>query len=348
LSYFHLPGPELLLPWYSTEDEDLTFKKILRRFLIAFIVLSVIIYFYPVREKTREQKEALPPVLARVVLEKKELPPPPPPKPKPEPKKPEPKKPEPKKPEPKKPEPKKPEPKKLEPKKLEPTKPKPKPVKLPPKPVKPKVTQQQRVERAQKEAQSELNQVKDVFADLQNLNVDASSNTNVTKGASEAKRLDRSVITNNSRTSSGGINASRLSRNTGGSALSGSESTQVSSSLADRKRAADARKTATGRDGRQLISRSEESIRKIFDRNKDSIFTTYQRALRKNPSLEGNFVVKLVIEPSGQVSSATVASSDLGDVALEKKLLSRIRLIDFGRASVSRTTVNYDFDFVPQ
>jgi outer membrane biosynthesis protein TonB len=122
----------------------------------------------------------------------------------------------------------------------------------------------------------------------------------------------------------------------------------VSSSLADRKRAADARKTATGRDGRQLISRSEESIRKIFDRNKDSIFTTYQRALRKNPSLEGNFVVKLVIEPSGQVSSATVASSDLGDVALEKKLLSRIRLIDFGRASVSRTTVNYDFDFVPQ
>lgn len=345
MSYFHLSGPELLLPWYSAEEEDRTFKKIVRNFLIAFLVLSVIVYFYPVREKTREQKETLPPVLARVVLEKKQLPPPPPPKPKPEPKKPEPKKPEPKKPEPKKPEPKKPEPKKQEPKKPEP---KPKPVKLPPKPVKPKVTQQQRVERAQKEAQSELNQVKDVFADLQNLNVDTSSNTNVTKGASEAKRLDRSVITNNSRTSSGGINASSLSRDTGGGALSGRETTQVSSSLADRKRAADARKTATGRDGRQLISRSDESIRKTIDRNKAAIFTTYQRALRNNPALEGNFIVKLIIEPNGQVSSVAVVSSELDDSALEKKLLSRIRLISFGAASVSRTTVNYTFNFVPQ
>lgn len=336
MSYFHLPGPELLLPWYSTQDEDLVFKKILRRFLIAFLIFSVIIYFYPVREKTREEKETLPPVLARVVLEKKELPPPPPPKPKPEPKKPEPKKPEPKKPEPKKPEP-KPVPK-----------PKPKPVKLPPKPVKPKVTQQQRIERAQKEAQNELNQVKDVFADLQNLNVDTSSNNNVTRGASQAKRLDRSVITNNSRTSSGGINASRLSRDTGGQALSGRQTTQVNSSLADRKRAADARKTATGRNGQQLISRSEESIRKMIDRNKASIYTTYQRALRKNPSLEGRFVVKLVIEPNGRISSATVASSELGDPTLEQRLLNRIKLINFGSANVSRTTVNYTFDLVPQ
>ncbi|MGH1438943.1 MAG: AgmX/PglI C-terminal domain-containing protein [Cellvibrionaceae bacterium] len=346
MSYFHLPGPELLLPWYSTEDEDFRFKKILKRFLIAFLVLSVIVYFYPVKEKTREEKETLPPVLARVVLEKKELPPPPKPKPKPEPKKLEPKKPEPKKPEPKKPEPKKPEPKKPEPKPKPVPKPKPKPVKIP-KPVKPKVTQQQRVERAQREAQKELNQVKDVFADLQNLNVDTASNNNVTKGASDAKRLDRSVITNKSRTSSGGINAASLSRDTGGSALSGRETTQVSSSLADRKRAADAKKTGVGRDGQRIISRSNESVRKVMDRNKSSIFTTYQRALRKNPSLEGVFVVKLVIEPSGRVSSATVVSSELDDAALEKKLLDRIKLINFGSANASRTTVNYDLNFVP-
>lgn len=336
MSYFHLPGPELLLPWYSTEDEDFRFKKILKRFLIAFLVLSVIVYFYPVKEKTREEKETLPPVLARVVLEKKELPPPPKPKPKPEPKKPEPKKPEPKKPEPKKPEPKpKPVPK-----------PKPKPVKIP-KPVKPKVTQQQRVERAQREAQKELNQVKDVFADLQNLNVDTASNNNVTKGASDAKRLDRSVITNKSRTSSGGINAASLSRDTGGSALSGRETTQVSSSLADRKRAADARKTGVGRDGQRIVSRSSESIRRVMDRNKSSIFTTYQRALRKNPSLEGVLVVKLVIEPGGRVSSATVVSSELDDPALEQKILSRIKLIDFGSANVAKTTLNFDWNFVP-
>ncbi len=337
-----MSGPDLLLPWYSTWEEDSKFKKIILKFLLAFLIFTVIVYFYPVPEKTREEKETLPPELARVILEKKELPKPPPPKPKPKPKpKPEPKKPEPKKPEPKpkpKPEPKKPEPK---PKKTEP-----KPVKAPPK--KPKVTQQQKVERAKQQANREITQFQDALADMRNLNVDTAANNNVARGASQAKKLDRSVITNQSKRSSGGINTARLSRDTGGQALSGRETTQVSSSLADKKRAADARKTATTSDGRRLVSRSEESIRKMIDRNKAAIDTTYQRALRKNPALEGRFVIKLVIEPNGQVSSARVVSSELNDPALEKKLLARVRFINFGTANVSRTTINYTFDFFPQ
>jgi outer membrane biosynthesis protein TonB len=338
-----LVSPNLLLPWYSSEDEDRSFKKILRNFFIAFLVLTPIVYFYPVPEKTREEKEIPPPDLARVILEKKELPKPPPPKPKPEPKKPEPK-PEPKKPEPK---PKPPEPKpKPEPKPPEP-KPKPKPVvKAPPKKVEP--TQQQKLDAAKQQATAEINQLQDALAGMRNLSVDTNVN-NLAQGDSTAKQNDRSVITSQAKAKSGGINTAKLSRSTGGQALSGRQSTQVDSSLARRKAAEDAkRRTGTGADGRQIVSRSEESIRKIIDRNKAAIDTTYQRALRKNPSLEGRFVVKLVIEPSGQVSSASIVTSDLSDPDLEKKLLTRIRLLNFGVAAVARTTVNYTFDFFPQ
>jgi outer membrane biosynthesis protein TonB len=337
---YPLVSPNLLLPWYSTEDEDRSFLKILRNFLIAFLVLTPIVYFYPVPEKTREEKEIPPPDLARVILEKKELPKPPPPKPKPKPK-PEPKKPEPK-PEPKKPEPKpkpKPKPKKPEPK--------PKPVvKAPPK--KPELTQQQKLNVAKQQAAAEINQIQDALADMRNLSVDTSVN-NLARGEAKAKQVDRSVITSQSKAKSGGINTASLSRNTGGQALSGRQTTQVSSSLAQRKQAADnARKKGIGADGRQIVSRSEESIRKVIDRNKAAMDTTYQRALRKNPALEGRFIVKLIIEPSGQVSSASVVTSELNDPGLEQKILTRIRLINFGQANVARTTVNYTFDFFPQ
>jgi hypothetical protein len=57
--------------------------------------------------------------------------------------------------------------------------------------------------------------------------------------------------------------------------------------------------------------------------------------------------VKLVIEPNGSVSAVELVSSELGSPALERKLLSRIRLINFGSANVERTTLNYSIDFLP-
>src|SRR5690606_30503115 len=95
-------------------------------------------------EVTRAEKEKLPPQLARVVLEKKELPPPPKPV---EPKK------EEKKPEEKKPEEKKPEPKKEE---------KPKEVKPPP--------PQKDIEKAREKAQnSGVMQFKDDLAEMREM-----------------------------------------------------------------------------------------------------------------------------------------------------------------------------------
>jgi outer membrane biosynthesis protein TonB len=84
-----------------------------------------------------------------------------------------------------------------------------------------------------------------------------------------------------------------------------------------------------------------------MDANKNAIYAIYNRALRSNPALEGKMVFKIAIEPSGKVSEASVVSSELNDPALERKLLARIRLINFGAKDVLRTQLEYSFDFLP-
>ena len=90
-----------------------------------------------------------------------------------------------------------------------------------------------------------------------------------------------------------------------------------------------------------------ESIRRVFERHKGAIYAIYNRALRQDPEIRGKYVFHIVIEPSGEISKIELVSSELGNVKLEKKLLTRIRGIDFGPDDVLATPVNYKFDFLP-
>ncbi|MBX2809000.1 MAG: AgmX/PglI C-terminal domain-containing protein [Cellvibrionaceae bacterium] len=344
-----LQGPSLLLPWYSTEDEDRRFVKILRNTAIAFLVLFVAVYFYPVAEKNRQQNEALPPTLARVLLEQQALPKVSPPKLQQlEQKKPEAKTPQPK---PQKPASKpqvKPEPKPKPPAVKQPAANTPKPRSQQAKPQ--KTAAQKRQEAKDQAASSGLLQFQDELAAMRDsVDLSAVDNHNLRRGESQAKIQDRAVISRRASAASGGITTADLSRNTGGIALSGRETTRVSSDLAQKQRAAaaTARKTTTA-DGRQAVTRSEQAIRKVLDSNLAAVDTLYQRALRKNPALEGLFEFKLVVAPDGSISAVRIINSELDDDALEKKLLARIRLINFGAADVAATTVNYTFKFYPR
>ena len=84
-----------------------------------------------------------------------------------------------------------------------------------------------------------------------------------------------------------------------------------------------------------------------MDRNKGKMFAVYNRSLRSNPTLRGEFSVKMVIESSGRVSSIRLVASQLNDPALEKKLMARIKGINFGPENVGPTTLNYTYDFLP-
>ena len=63
------------LPW-SFSGDDARFKKILSIAFAIFLVCAIPITLMELPELTRKEKAELPPQLARVMLEKQELPPP--------------------------------------------------------------------------------------------------------------------------------------------------------------------------------------------------------------------------------------------------------------------------------
>lgn len=320
--------PNLELPWSSSIDDDKRFTKILSGFLVAMLVVSVVVTLVNLPDVPRAEKEKLPPQLARVVLEKQELPPPKPI--------------EPPKPEPK-PEEKKPEPKPVE------KKPEPKPVVKPKEPV--KSPPKEAVEKAREQASnSGVMQFKDDLAEMREMmqtSAVETAATTVTNSTGEAAQLDRAMITSGAKKASGGINTAALSRDTGGTALSGRETTKVTSTLADSTKKA-AQATAGNSNGAGGAARSEEDIRKVMNQHKGAIDLIYNRALRQNASLQGKMVVKIVIDPSGKIVEASMVSSELGDPELEAKILQRIKLISFPAANVARFTLNQSFDFFPK
>jgi TonB family protein len=93
--------------------------------------------------------------------------------------------------------------------------------------------------------------------------------------------------------------------------------------------------------------RSADEIEGVFQKNKGGVFNIYNRALRKNPSLAGQVIIELTISPEGQVTAAKVLSSELGDEALEQKLIAKIMRFKFTKADVPEITVTYPIDFLP-
>jgi protein TonB len=318
-----LAGNELQLPWESSGLEDRRFQSILGALLLVLLALGIVLPLMHVPELERQVQEALPPQLAQIVLKEKALPKPPPVV--------------------SKPVEKKPEPEKIIDKPEPVVKPEAKPVprsRVASAP-KPAVKVQQAREKA---AVSGLLQFQDDLAQMRDqVDMAKLNRANLSQGQASAVEVDRSVITRHSTTTSSGINTAALSRETGGGALSARQTTRVESNLAAVTESA---KRAQPKAGTRS-NRSDEDIRKVMDRNKGAIFAIYNRALRKDPMLSGKMTVQLVIEPSGQVSAIKILGSELGDGSLERKLLSRIRMIVFGARSTASTTLNYSFDFLP-
>lgn len=315
-----IASPNLQLPWSSADQDNGALRFWFLIVFIPFLVICVAVTLIDVPEKAREELERLPPELAQIILEPEPVEPPPPP---------EEEEPEEKEKDEPKDEPKE-EPKEEEP--IEEPEPIPETVKL--------------VE-AKEAAEAEINQIQDDLADLRQDFADLAdlSSDDLTLGEGEAEEVDRAVIGASATSKSAGVNTAGLTRNVGSTAVSGKKSTQVKSKIVTA--------TGVGDKGikeevvRDKTRRSEEEIRAIIDKNKARIYTVYNRALRDNPALQGNVVFKIVISPSGKVSSVNVVSSELDDPALEKKLLSRMRGINFGVRDVLETTVNYTLAFLP-
>lgn len=310
--YQHHLNP--MLPWERQEEESSRFRKILFVILALCLVFGIVIPLIDVPKDVRVVNK-VPDRLVKLVIEQKKekIPPPPPELPKEE----------------EKEEP-KPEEKKEEPK------PEPKPEE---KISEPKV-------KTAKQAAEEKAAVFDVFADLRdNTTVtELTESSELTRSGAKQTETRREVIGDSALQDSGGINQSVASSSKGGGgALQGSGTTAVTSKI---QGVASKRSTveSSGKSG----ARTSENIQLTFDRSQGMIFTAYNRALRKNPSLQGVVVFKLRIEPSGKVSDVSIVRSELNDPKLEKRLMAAIKRLNFGAMDVAVWEGNYPVVFAPQ
>lgn len=310
----------LSLPWSVSAEDNRRFRKVLTIVMALTIALAIVIPMLPTIDKSADEEAQLPPRVAKLIFEKQAAP-----KPKPKPK-----------PVEKKPEPKPVAKKKPLPKKKAPPKVAKKPV---PKPKKPPVDA---LEQARKKASSAgLLALQDSLADLRDQSVDElKGSRRLNDSGSTAKKTERALITSKVGSGSAGINTSRMSRSTGSTQLVSRTATEVKSSIV---------KTSLKKKSKNALdaSRSHEDIQIVFDKNKSAIFNIYNRALRKDPTLQGKLVFELSIAPSGKVTSITLVSSELNDKQLERKLLARIKMINFGAKPVGSVTINYPIDFLP-
>jgi hypothetical protein len=165
-------------------------------------------------------------------------------------------------------------------------------------------------------------------------------------GEAAVGRPERSMVTTQQPGSSGGINLASLSRDIGGSGgqqITGVELTRVASSIGGGG-------GGSGRpmSGRPLAGRTDEEIQIVFDRYKAALYRLYNRELRKDPTLRGQLVLRLTIEPDGSVSLCELQSSDMDAPSLAQQIVTRVRGFDFGaKKDIVAMTIIYPIDFLP-
>lgn len=93
--------------------------------------------------------------------------------------------------------------------------------------------------------------------------------------------------------------------------------------------------------------RSEEEVSLVFDQNKGSLYSLYNRARRQTPGLEGRLVVEVTIAPSGEVTEVEIVSSELNNPSLEQRIRNRILQFQFEQRQAETITVIYPIEFLP-
>lgn len=196
---------------------------------------------------------------------------------------------------------------------------------------------------------------KDTFKDLMDeppvakLGTEARINKKAPLAAGQA-RAQRSLVAAQATASSGGFNNSTVSRNLGvggsggnGERIGGVAFARVESAVAGLTAEAD-RPLSDG----PGPARTDEEIQIVFDRYKATLYRIYNKELRKDPTLRGKLLLRLTIEPGGEISLCEVDSTDLASSVLVAKIVDRVKRFNFGaKEDVPKITILYPIDFLP-
>jgi len=311
---------QLALGWRPESKSDKQFKLIMSVVVVVMLLLGIALSSISVPERKREVRTAVPERIANFILEKEK------PKPKPVIEKPKPKiqiKPKPKA-----------EVKKLPRKKLE---------------QKP-LTQTQKKAR-KKAAESGLLALGNELSDLMDtsdvsLMVSGKARTG-SSAAAKPVASNKSMLTAGASQGSGGVKSSEYTTQVNKTQLSQREITQIKQSSITENSKTKARDLQRKSQSRSGGIRAEEDISIVFDQNKSKLYSIYNRERRSNPGLRGKIVLAITIAPDGKVIKVKMMSSELNNKKLESRLMSRIKLFNFGAKNVEQVTVTYPIEFLP-
>lgn len=164
-------------------------------------------------------------------------------------------------------------------------------------------------------------------------------------GEAAAGRPQRALVSTAAAGSNAGVNLASFSRDVGGGNgkdLEGVAVARATSSIA-----------GTGGTNRPLSggpgsARTDEEIQIVFDRHKAALYRLYNRELRRDPTLQGQMILRLTIEPDGSVSFCGLQSTDMKAPQLSAQVVERVKTFDFGaKEGVPALTIVYPIDFLP-
>ena len=313
-----LPPRRIVMPWQRGFEEDRRFWQTLAGSFATALLLGVLIPLVELPIPERNELIEVPERFAKFIREEREAPPPPPPVPEEQPE----------------PEPEEPQP---EPEEV---------VELPPETELATVEAQPESPKDKVNSKGILAFRKD-FSALSESRPAAQLGVNAklsTEGQSAVGLPQRAMVAAQGPESSGGINLASISRDVGGGDVELSEGvavTRVESAIDgggpdDRPRSVGA-----------LAGRTDEEIQIVFDRYKAALYRLYNRALRRDPTLRGQMVLRLTIEPDGSVSLCDVQASDMEAPDLAQQVINSVTAFQFGAKDVPAITILYPIDFLP-
>lgn len=314
-----LPARSQVMPWARGCEEDRRFQRSLLASVAASLAVAALIGVIAVPVVEREAMTELPERVAKLVREERTPPPPPEP----------------------------------EPLLAEEEIPEPEPVETePPEDVPEAVEKAVVADAAEPDTREQVKSkgilaFRDSFANRANLRPTAQLGSQARvrdAGRNAVGRPERMMVATTAPGSSGGINLSDFSREVGGGGdgLEGVALSRVESSIGGAE--GPNRPLA----GSVAAGRTDEEIQIVFDRYKAALYRLYNRELRRDPTLRGQMVLRLTIEPDGSVSFCQVQSSDMDAPTLAEQVINRVRTFDFGaKEDVVAMTIIYPIDFLP-
>ncbi|WP_394129936.1 AgmX/PglI C-terminal domain-containing protein [Shewanella maritima] len=300
---------------FKPSQQDKRFKQILIIALVVYLIFAIVIPMLEQVEIPREVKEQVPPQLAKIMLQEKQLPPPEKPKeqPKPEPE---------------------PEPEDVKPEE------KPKVIDEPVIPV--KSTREVAKEKAQNAG---LAAMKDELFTMRDAVV-IEPTTTMQASEAEAVKVERKMLAAQADAQSQVLAKSSVTQTVSSGELSTKNTQQIR--LAEEEVLASAGAIAEEQSlASKANQRSEAAIRRTLEANKSRLYALYNRALRKDPFLKGKVMFEIDIQPSGKISRVNIKSSELNNSKLERQLTVVLRSIEFSAEDVAAITTIWSIDFLP-